>query len=116
MNVILSGLDGGDHASVHKEVGAGDEGGLVAQEELGCGSDLGRVADTLYRRSLDHLLVTLTGSIELIVRQGSDDDTGADGVDAGAASAPVDGSLADAQLVGTLGQYVCITGVRDGRI
>src|SRR4051794_28994660 len=108
-----AGAQGGDHAAVDEQVGAGDEAGVGAEEEGGGGGHLVGGADPAGGGDLDHLLVALGARAgHLVAGQRGEDDAGADAVDPGAAVAPGNGGGLHAQVFGLLGDGVRGTGGR----
>ena len=102
-----SRADGGDDTAVDEQVGAVDEGGMLAQEERG---GIGYFVAGSYAagsRGIDHGLITVAIGIELVVGQRGDDDAWRNGVDAGTALAPSGGcGTLRLQVVHALGNHV----------
>jgi hypothetical protein len=83
-----------------------NEAGPGAEQEGG-GGDLIRRADSAGGGGLDHRAVVLSARARhLVAGEWGDDDSGADGVDAGAALAPGEAFGLDAQVVAALGVAV----------
>jgi len=79
------------HATIHKDVAAGDEGAVRTHEECPNSPNLIWSACASSRRYLKHAPIAWAERpLQLIVRERSDDDAGANRVDPGAALSPTD--------------------------
>ena len=79
------------HATIHKDVAAGDGGAVRTHEECPNSPNLIWSACASSRRYLKHAPIAWTARpLQLIVRERSDDDAGANRVDPGAALSPTD--------------------------
>src|SRR5271157_109305 len=80
------------HSTIHEEVASGDERTFRPHEESTDGSDFVRCAGSSSRRYFNHAPIARAARpLEFVVRQGRDDDAGADRVDPRSALSPTDG-------------------------
>jgi hypothetical protein len=102
-----------DDTTVHQQIAAGDERTIGTHQVRGRRANFIRGAATACGGDLHHLALARPACrVELVHRQRSEDDAGADRVDPGTPVAPLHRGGLYAQRVGPLGDCVSSAGVR----